>query len=237
VQSLRYALPELAAGFVAPRGRPVLIAPRQPCRRCTARRGISAPVTCWLPTEFNLCPSHRIWLGAATRGSTDAEQHDLAELPQLLHAQHRHTRLARRYGRRTSAEAFTEAARVTFSWARRGHYVKHRQQLLQTLRGHQPTNGRLPRDDPFIPLVTYPETVALTAVLAQPQWRHPPARYKDLVESAAAIYRFSKEVRSQLGTRFLTPDSRPDPLLAWYYNRRRLAYEAPDQAPHRAPDR
>lgn len=153
-----------------------------------------------------------------------------------LHAQHRHTRLARRYGRRTTAEAFTEAARVTFSWARRGHHAQHRQQLLQTLRGHQPANGRLPRDEPLIPLVTYPETVALTAVLAQPQWRHPPARYKDLADSAAAIYRFSKEVHSQLGTGFLTPNSRPDPLLGWYYNRRRLAYEAPDEPPHHAPD-
>ncbi len=233
LQSLHQALPELRPGFVPPRGRPVLISPRPPCRRCIARRGISAPVTCWLPTEVNICPTHRIWLGAPARhgNDTEHEQHDLADLPQLVHAQRRHWRLSRRHGRRTTAEAFAEATHVTSCWARRGHYVERRLPLMQILRGAQPSSARLHRDDPLIPIVTYPETVALAFVLAQPQWRHPPALYEDLSESGFAIYHFNREVNRQVGIGHRTHNGYPDPLTGWFYKRRRLAHEAfPEQA-------
>lgn len=223
VQSLRHALPELAPGFTAPSGRPVLISRRRPCRRCTTRRGITVPVICWLPTEITVCRPHHIWLGAPTRPSDNDEQHDLTELPQLIQAQRRHTRLVRSHGRRIAAEAFTEAAHVTSCWAHRGFPDLGRYQRMHALCGAHPTSTRLRRGDPLIPVVTYPETVALASVLAQPQWRYPPARYNDHAQAGRAILDFGREVNRQIGHWIY--DGAPDPLGDWFYKRRRLAEE------------
>jgi len=61
---------------------------RPACRRCTARRGITAPIACRLPPHQTVCRRHRLWTGPAAR--THAAQLDIGPLPEILQAQRRH---------------------------------------------------------------------------------------------------------------------------------------------------
>jgi hypothetical protein len=120
-------------------------------------------------------PDRRIWLGLPGRNHR-GRQYDVRDLPDILHAQRRHYRLARHYGRRTTADAFAEAAHITAFWARHGLHDDRRKPLIRAFLGHNPLTGRRPSGDPITPVVTYPETVDLARVLAMPGWRHPTGR-------------------------------------------------------------
>jgi hypothetical protein len=208
-QALAWALPEMRPGAEVLPGH----VRRTVCWRCAARRGAFPYATVWQPAEACTCPGHRIWLGSAAHPRHHG-QYDVGGLPEILQAQRRHYRLARRHGRQEAADAFAEAAHVTALWARRGYYPDRRVPLIRALRGEVPITGKLSAHDAVTAVVTYPETVDLARVLAMPRWRVPATM------AAGDIQRFQHDVRSYTGIRYERADSRYDPLFRWFRKRR-----------------
>jgi hypothetical protein len=118
------------------------------CYRCAARRSAFIFAVIWQPAEVTICPSHLIWLGPLVRAHRGA-QYDVRDMPDILHAQRRHYRLARRHGRQPAADAVTEAARITALRARHGFHADRRNPLIHAFLGHTPLTGRLPASDPI----------------------------------------------------------------------------------------
>jgi len=148
-------------------------------------------------------------------------QYDVGGLPEILQAQRRHYRLARRHGRQATTDAIAEAAHITALWARHGFYRDRRIPLIRALRGEVPIIGKLPSGDAVTAVVTYPETVDLARVLAVPRWRIP---------SAAApgdLQRFEREVRFYTGIGYEREDSRYYPLFRWFQKRRQPGVSLP----------
>ena len=150
--ALAWALPELRPG-----SGPALpgYVRRTVCWRCAARRDSYPYAAVWQPAETCLC---RIWLGSAAHPRL-RRQYDVAALPEIIQAQGRHSRLARRRGRQAAITAIAEASRITALWARHGFYRDRRVPLIRELRGDVPITGKLPSFDNVTAVVTYPETV------------------------------------------------------------------------------
>jgi hypothetical protein len=209
--SLSHALPELRPD-TAPGAEPVLPAHtrRTICRRCAARRGAFPFATTWQPVEGNLCPAHSIWLGPPVRAHR-GNQYDVGDLPEIIHAQRRHYRLARRHGSQTAADAFIEAAHITALWARHGFHRDRRTPLIHAFLDHNPLTGKLQPGDPITPVVTYPETVDLARVLAMPRWRHP-----TVPASKNEVRQFRHDIGHHVGIQYHPEDSPYDPLFRWF---------------------
>lgn len=214
-RALAWALPELRTG-ITPRGRhPVLPghSRRTACWRCTARRGEPRYATVWQPAEDCVCPDHRIWLGSAAHPRYRS-QYDVGDLPDILQAQRRHDRLARRQGRMTTMDAVGEASHITGLWARHGIYRDRRVPLIQALRGEVSLTGKLQSGDPVTAIVTYPETVDLARVLAMPRWR------TAATSAPGDLQRFEHDVRTYVGIGYEHLDHRLDPLFRWFQQHR-----------------
>jgi hypothetical protein len=211
--ALAWALPELRPGTI-PRADPALPGHvrRTVCCRCAARRDAHPFAAVWQPAEISICPSHRIWLGSAAHPRF-RRQYDIDGLTEILRAQDRHSRLARRRGRQAAINAIAEASRITAFWARHGHYRDRRVPLIRELRGGIPLTGKLSSWDEVTAVVTYPETVDLARVLAMPRWRSPGP-------SAGDIQHFQQEIRFSTGIRYEWKDSRNDPLFHWFHKHR-----------------
>jgi len=214
--ALSWALPELRPGAGSELSGYVR---RTVCWRCAARRGSYPYADVWQPAETCLCLSHRIWLGSAAHPRL-RRQYDVAGLPEIIQAQGRHSRLARRRGRQTAIAAIAEASRITALWARHGFYRNRRIPLIRELRGEVPITGKLPSSDNVTAVVTYPETVDLARILAMPRWRSP------AVATAGDLQQFEREVRSRTGIEYAGVDSRYDPLFRWFQKHREASCPA-----------
>lgn len=217
-RSLSYALPELRPDIAPGTDPPVPVYVRRTvCWRCAARRSAFVFAVTWQPAEVTLCPNHLVWLGPPVRAHRGGGQYDVRDLPDILHAQTRHYRLARRHGRQTAADAFAEAAHITALWARHGFHDDRRKPLIHVFLGHNPLTGRLPAGDPITSAVTYPETVDLARVLAMPRWRHPngPANKHE-------VHQFRRDISHHVGVRYRPEDSSYDPLFRWLQKRHGL---------------
>ncbi|MFE5706834.1 TniQ family protein [Rhodococcus koreensis] len=209
-RSLGHALPELRTA-TTPAAHPPepLLTRRRVCRHCAARRDAFRFASTWQPPEVNICPTHRIWIGPPVRGLGVA-QLDVSGVPEILHAQRRHYRLARRHGRRTAADAFAEAAHITALWARHAFYDRGRARLIRALVDPAPLTGRLRHGDPVTPVVTYPQTIDLARVLAMPFWRRPASGDTD------DLPRFQQHIDAHLGIEYHPENSPYDPLFGWF---------------------
>jgi hypothetical protein len=81
---------------------------RPACRHCTARRGITGPVACYLSPHQVTCPRHRLWTGPSAR--THAGQLDISQLPEISRARRRHLAQLQRHHWRHVNDAITDAA-------------------------------------------------------------------------------------------------------------------------------
>jgi TniQ len=208
--SLSHALPELWP-VTTPAAHPPAsqLTRRTVCRHCAARRDAFQFASTWQPPEVNICPKHRIWIGPPVHGRSVA-QLDVSDAPEILHAQRRHHRLARRHGRRTATDAFAEAGHITALWARHAFYDRGRQRLIRAFVDPAPLIRRLRPGDPITPVVTYPETIDLARVLAMPHWRRPaPPDTNDLP-------RFQQHINAHLGIEYYPENSPYDPLFGWF---------------------
>jgi hypothetical protein len=218
---LAHALPELA-----PESMPVA-SPAEPayqiravCRRCAARRGAWPFASVWQPAEVSICPAHLAWVRPPARGGR-GPQYEVGHLPEILRAQRRHRRLARRHGREAAATAFTAAAHVTALWARRGFY-RDRRPLVHALTGRRPVTSRLEFADRTIPVVTYPETVDLASVLAMPRWHQPAGHAED------DLSHFCRDIDHRLQIHYQPTDSRYDPLYRWFRKHHEASANQPE---------
>lgn len=211
---LSYALPELRPDTAPDADPPMPVHVRRTiCWRCAVRRDAFVFAVTWKPAEVTLCPNHRIWLGLPGR-SHRGRQYDVHDLPDILHAQRRHYRLARHHGRQATADAFADAAHITAFWARHGQHDDRRKPLIRAFLGHNPLTGRLPSGDPITPVVTYPETVDLARVLAMPRWRHPTGR-----ATKHDLRQFRRDINDHVGIRYRPQGNSRDPLLRWFQKR------------------
>jgi TniQ/Helix-turn-helix domain len=137
------------------------------CHRCAARHGIHQPVPVHLPAHHKVCTRHGIWLSDAGQ-----PQLDLAASPEIITAQHRASRLLRRYTPQELMLAYQAAARAIPPWppspAAIPLHWRHRLLTLQTANHRYGT----PTDhDAYTHAAIYPDAIALTAAALSP---HPP---------------------------------------------------------------
>ena len=110
------------------------------CRFCSARRGATQPVHCWLPDHFTVCHRHSRWIGPSAQRWDD--QMSLKNYPAVSQAARAHHALARRNNPDIVELAINDASRIVLRqrrWARSSTVNLH--------------------------IVTYVETVKMAAVI------------------------------------------------------------------------
>jgi hypothetical protein len=104
---------------------------RPACRRCTARRGITEPVACFLPSHQTVCRRHRRWTGPAAR--THAGQLDISPFPEVLRAQRRHYNLAQLHHPWRLGDAVRDATGAIYHALRAGTWIPGQQRRMHQL--------------------------------------------------------------------------------------------------------
>jgi TniQ len=211
---LQYALPELSGGH------PIGLAgtrhgalhgldpiPRRACRRCLASRGITGEATCWVLPNANVCLRHQRWIGPTNQD--DADQFNLASLPDVVAAARRYPRLASRLGDRRVESTYHIALHITLRWAEREDFGQHRNRRLRIL-GHDPDRAWLASHHPAVRAAVYPDTVTLTGLLASPHWLRTAASLNH-----ADHQRFYVEAARRLDLPDYQPCTGWDPLARW----------------------
>jgi hypothetical protein len=187
--------------------------PTLACRHCTAARGITGTVTCWAPPHRNVCLRHRRWVGhidPAFQGLLDGRdpQPDLKVLPDVVTADRRLRRLARRHGQEQVILAYRTGLHVTLRWADRNDWRYHRHRRIQLLGFVPATDWRFPPWDPVLRAAIYPEAVAVTSLVLSPYWAGVAADPRER-------RRFYAEAARRLHLPDYYPDSAYDPLAQW----------------------
>ena len=129
------------------------------CQRCAARHGIHQPVPVHLPVHHKVCTRHGIWLSDAGQPHLD-----LAACPEIITAQHRASRLLRRYTPQELMLAYQAAATAIPPWPPSPAVIplhwRHRLLTLQTANHRYGTPTDL---DVYTHAAIYPDAIALTA--------------------------------------------------------------------------
>ncbi|MGP4088504.1 TniQ family protein [Streptomyces sp. KR55] len=192
-ERLAKALPALADFLkLAPGSRPTHVIGRR-CRSCMARRSPDTPLVITLnPVHRYACSRHRTW----TRSTHDLP---LMRLPEVLPAQRRLDRLARRYPPLSMTKALETARKVVDEWARQGIPINVGDEWTRRL-SHitaEPTSRAVPASDQRR-LAAFPETVVLAELVL-----NPPAHNmtpKDLyLTTAAELSRRLSRIYTTLG--------------------------------------
>jgi hypothetical protein len=146
---------------------------RPACRRCTARRGITGPVTCRLPPHLTVCRRHRLWIGPAAR--TPAGQLDVSPFPEIFRAQRRHLAQLHHHQWHEVETAISHATRAIYQALRAGTWIPGQRQRMrhlapgtwnQALAGVLGASPARPDDGPGHPVIEiaiYPDVVWLAA--------------------------------------------------------------------------
>jgi hypothetical protein len=113
--------------------------------------------------DFLVCIRHRRLLGLAEK--------DLSAIPEIFQANRRHRQLIQRFGRENVRQAFAAAGRILGHWER-NHFLGPAHQRLETiLGGPRRSAGHVSYDDYRFQAARYPETIALTRLLASTYWK------------------------------------------------------------------
>ena len=178
-------------------------------------------MTRWALHDDVVCGRHRRWI------SKDQAQPDLTAQPEILTAHRRHRRLIRRHGRDTVMRAFRDAHHICIGWRLDNipdHGYGHRMEIF-----HGP--GWRDRDDDenqTSDAAAYPQSVALTRLLASPHWRE-----RILGKGWSWPDEFAAEVRRTVAPGYIWGNyprirwrrDRDDPLLEWRSHSRRRESE------------
>jgi len=211
--SLAYALPELRdqyadARSMALRGRNIAGRPNYvglACHRCMAAKGITTRVYVWMRHDQIVCLRHKLWIGPGAHRAED--QLNLVKVPEVVSAQRKHRVLIHRLRRRWVFAVFPLAFGFADSWV---HMKTRRQRFdqLRAPRGYPP--GKFPFRGAHWNAVIYPETVALTGVLASRRWRSGGLAAGD-DESLQLIV---QQIRSRVLPGY-DPDKESEPIFEW----------------------
>lgn len=171
IRTLAHALHEIAGpdGGLHPGMRPETGRSglrRRPCAPCAISRGHLRPITCWTDHHDAVCLRHARWLGDGRTPS--AAQLDLRAHPQILRANRLHRRLVRSFGLDACAHAYRRAAWIVARWHGQLDYDEGFHHHMGGF--HGPT-WQVGSNHPTIGAATYPQTVALTRLLASPHWQ------------------------------------------------------------------
>lgn len=170
-RSLIIALPALQRLDIRSAATPAQPAGRQyaACSLCTASKDIPGLAIQSGGHHECVCLRHRRWLHGP-------HQHNLDALPEILDANQRHRRLARRHDPATIHHGYLRARTLTDTWITGTSHPDLRSRWTRRL--------SLLHDDPYgdphrptperIDLATYPETVTLTQLLSSTYWRDHP---------------------------------------------------------------
>uniref|UniRef100_UPI003F497F35 hypothetical protein n=1 Tax=Amycolatopsis sp. CA-096443 TaxID=3239919 RepID=UPI003F497F35 len=184
--------------------------PQRGCRRCTAGHH-GGPVLLLLRHHDYVCTRHRIWIGPPDL--LDHPQPSLAELPEVVTAQHRHRRLLARLGPAATFDAvltgflfcahhwnFTDVAFDGDAWL-----TWKRRTALLIPPGTEPESFSSSR----LFAATYPEAVAIAELVGSLRWRRLAAGGpEDQATFAAAI-------GARLGLRDYRPSVTKDAIAHW----------------------
>ncbi|WUJ12553.1 TniQ family protein [Actinoplanes sp. NBC_00393] len=185
--------------------------PQRGCPRCTSRHP-GGQVLQLLPHHRYVCPHHHIWIGPP-----DLVTLPLANLdtePAIVAAQHAHLRLLRRLGPVATHDAVLTAFLVC------GHRWMNPPSSTTDVWHHW--NHRLHRMIPpgtevrlfstsRLFAATYPEVIALAALIGSPYWRRLAAA--DIRHQR----RFTDEIAQRLGDPLYRPRVANDPLAKWIH--------------------
>jgi hypothetical protein len=166
---LAHAIHEITDGNRPPPGRPVTGRAgmrRGPCTSCAHARGHDRKIVCWSDHHTAVCLRHARWLGDG-RGPK-AEQISLRAHSPIVGANRLHRRIVRRVGRDQAADAYDLAAWIVYRWHDKG---VHDDDFHGHMAGFHGPSWRVSSTDPTIAAATYPQTVALTRLLASQRWR------------------------------------------------------------------
>lgn len=184
---------------------------RSACARCLSRRGIRGAVEIKAGDHDVICRRHRRWLDTSV---DQRHQYDLRPVPEVLTAHRRHRRWTHQLtDSHTTTQAFADARHILFRWTARGDWAGHRHRRLKYF---VDLDGiRMTEYHPLMPMVNYPETVALARLLSETRW----------IELAAwhgphGLDLFSAQVRQRLRIPY-EPYTGHDPLLNWIKQQRR----------------
>lgn len=172
-----------------------------------AARGITTIVVVFVPSYQRVCLQHCRWL--------DQRQIDLVDAPEIIQAHRRRRWIARRQGRRNAANAYGDAAHIVGRWLRRGDPAGLHQRWAHRLTSLGETRQLLEFDDPVLLAATYPETVALSSILASPYWTS-----MTTSDHTGNRERFYEEAAWRLGIPSVHPSDSYDPLFRWSYHLR-----------------
>ena len=160
------ALPALSPPS-APPTRTARSGPPPPAARCAARHGIHQPVPVHLPVHHKVCTRHGIWLSDAGQPHLD-----LAACPEIITAQHRASRLLRRYTPQELMLAYQAASTAIPPWppspAAIPLHWRHRLLTLQTANHRYGTPTDL---DAYTHAAIHPDAIAITAAALNPHPR------------------------------------------------------------------
>jgi len=158
--------------------------PRPACHRCTARRGITEPVACFLPPHQTLCRRHQLWTGPAD--CSHDGQPDVSPVPEVLRTQRRHFALAHLWWQ--AGAAISDATHAIHHALRAGTWIPGQRRRLcqlapstwqQALASVLDARPGWPGDRPSHPAVEiaiYPDVVWLAARNLRAQKGPEPAR-------------------------------------------------------------
>jgi hypothetical protein len=220
-ETLRMLLPAIArveartAGDVVHYRRRLYVA----CSHCMHHRGITRPVLAHRPADLQLCRRHGIWV--------DGNRHyRVGHLPELVTAEHRHRRIARRFPDTLEA-ATKEAQHLVRSWLlnkNQPHLLSRWNDRLAQLPPKEAIYGNIIRRrvDEREYIATYPEFVTLLGMLADPAWRalREPGRWTSLSQHRRTIDSVYTEAEHRLNVPTLREKLRShafsnDPLFRW----------------------
>ncbi|MFF5181632.1 hypothetical protein ACFY2Q_26680 [Micromonospora sp. NPDC000316] len=178
---------------------------RPACRQCVARDSATTRAYVWATHEDLACLRHQRWFGTIYQN----EQLDLGPHPDILRANRRHRRLIAAYGGEQVRSAFTDATTIWHHW--RQHQWSdspfHQRLRIFEKQGY----STLTWTDTAIDAATYPETVALTRLLASPYWRHQ-ALSDNLAPQPSSADDAWDTIQAEIRAGQRHPDDMPDDL-------------------------
>lgn len=130
------------------------------CRFCSARRGATQPVHCWLPDHFTVCHRHSRWIGPSAQRWDD--QMSLKNYPAVSQAARAHHALARRNNPDIVELAINDASRIVLRQRR----FRHSDDIGKSAVTGIALGGRWASISTVnLHIVTYVETVKMAAVI------------------------------------------------------------------------
>ncbi|MGC5016507.1 TniQ family protein [Streptosporangium sp. DT93] len=182
---------------------------KRPCQLCAAGREFGEKIHCQEQPDVVICRLHRRWIGPGDI-RYGHPQPDLTNQPDILQAAKRYRRIVRRHGQANAARAYKNASDICHQWRQSNSSDDAFIHRMQIFHGEE---WSVPWDDATVHAAVYPQSIALTRILASPYWQ------SVALQELPIPHRFIDEVRRTVNPLYQwlpTPSfKRPEPLADW----------------------